>query len=119
MKLDKDKLVVGLINLLGNAAKYTPQGGSVAFKVQVDNSELKIDVEDSGVGISQEELPRVFDKFFRSANPKVQAEIGTGLGLSMSQEIIRLHGGDLTVQSELGEGTTFTAIIPLGGELKN
>ncbi|MFV1967282.1 MAG: ATP-binding protein [Pirellulaceae bacterium] len=112
MKLDKDKLTVALVNLLGNAGKYTPEGGRVAFKVQVDENALKIDVEDSGVGISEEELARIFDKFFRSTNPDVQAETGTGLGLSMAQEVIRLHGGELTVQSVLGEGTTFTATIP-------
>jgi two-component system phosphate regulon sensor histidine kinase PhoR len=113
MKVDKDKLTVALVNLLGNAGKYTPEGGRVAFKVQIKDRTLTVDVEDSGVGISEEEVTRVFEKFFRSSNPQVQSETGTGLGLSMAQEVIRLHGGDLSVQSVLGEGTTFTATLPL------
>ena len=64
-------------------------------------------------GISEEELPRVFDKFFRSQSDDVQSITGTGLGLSMTQEIIRLHGGELTVTSKLGEGSTFSIVLPL------
>jgi signal transduction histidine kinase len=113
MKLDKDKVNVALVNLLGNAAKYTPANGRVAFKVQRLDKLLRIDIEDSGFGISEEELPHIFDKFFRSADPAVRGQTGTGLGLAMSQEVIRLHGGDLTVESAVGEGSTFTAIFPL------
>lgn len=112
-KLDKDKVNVALVNLLGNAAKYTPDGGRVRFEVKTTDRELRIEVEDSGVGISEEELPHIYDKFFRSANPTVQAITGTGLGLSMAFEVIKLHGGDMTVQSKLGEGTTFVATLPL------
>jgi signal transduction histidine kinase len=104
---------VALVNLLGNAAKYTPDGGKVRFEVKTNDRELRIEVEDSGVGISEEELPHIYDKFFRSANPTVQAITGTGLGLSMAYEVIKLHGGDMTVQSKLGEGTTFVATLPL------
>ena len=112
-KLDKDKVNVALVNLLGNAAKYTPDGGRVRFEVKTTDRELRIEVEDSGVGISEAELPRIYEKFFRSSNPKVQAVTGTGLGLSMAHEVIKLHGGDMTVQSKLGEGTTFIATLPL------
>ncbi|MBI2481219.1 MAG: PAS domain-containing protein, partial [Planctomycetia bacterium] len=112
-KLDKDKVNVALVNLLGNAAKYTPNGGRVRFEVKTTDRELRIEVEDSGVGISEAELPRIYEKFFRSSNPAVQAVTGTGLGLSMAHEVIKLHGGDMTVQSKLGEGTTFTATLPL------
>ncbi|HRX80043.1 MAG TPA: ATP-binding protein, partial [Pirellulaceae bacterium] len=112
-RVDKDKVNVALVNLLGNAAKYTPDGGKVRFEVKTTDRELRIEVEDSGVGISEEELPHIYDKFFRSANPTVQAITGTGLGLSMAFEVIKLHGGDMTVQSKLGEGTTFVATLPL------
>ncbi|MBC8356463.1 MAG: PAS domain-containing protein [Planctomycetes bacterium] len=112
-KLDKDKVNVALVNLLGNAAKYTPDGGRVRFEVKITDREIRIEVEDSGVGISEEELPRIYDKFFRSSNPSVQQVTGTGLGLSMAHEVIKLHNGDLTVQSALGEGTTFIATLPL------
>ncbi|MDA1054754.1 MAG: ATP-binding protein [Planctomycetota bacterium] len=112
-RLDKDKINVALVNLLGNAAKYTPEAGRVRFEVKITNSEIRIEVEDSGVGISEEELPRIYDKFFRSSNPLVQEVTGTGLGLSMAHEVIKLHGGAMTVQSQLGEGTTFITTLPL------
>jgi two-component system phosphate regulon sensor histidine kinase PhoR len=114
LKLDKDKISATLVNLLGNAAKYTPEGGQVHFKAQVKQDVLQIDVEDTGFGISAEELPKVFDKFFRSSDPRVQNETGSGLGLSLVQEVIRLHGGKLGVQSELNKGTRFTVTLPLG-----
>lgn len=112
-KLDKDKVNVALVNLLGNAAKYTPEGGRIRFEVKITDREIRIEVEDTGVGISEEELPRICDKFFRSSNPLVQNITGTGLGLSLAHEVIKLHGGDLTIQSKLGEGTTAIATLPL------
>jgi signal transduction histidine kinase len=113
LKIDKGKFNVALVNLLGNAAKYTPGGGRVRFEVTVTNQEFRIEVEDTGPGIVEDELPRIFEKFFRSTNSQVQATAGTGLGLSIAYEIVKLHGGDLTVQSTFGEGTTFTATLPL------
>jgi signal transduction histidine kinase len=111
LQLDKDKFSAALVNLLGNAAKYTPQGGRVAVHVRWNEQRLEIAVQDTGVGISEEELPRVFEKFFRSSDARVQAETGTGLGLSFAQEVIRLHGGTLTVQSEANKGSTFTITL--------
>ena len=113
LKLDKDKIVAVLVNLLGNAAKYTPAGGHVALKVTLDDRQLQIGVEDTGVGIAKEELPKVFDKFFRSSDPRVQEEAGTGLGLALAQEVIHLHGGELTVESVPDQGSTFLVTIPL------
>jgi signal transduction histidine kinase len=111
--LDKDKMVAVLVNLLGNAAKYTPCGGHVALKVKLEDSLLQIAVEDTGFGISAEELPHVFDKFFRSEDERVQAESGTGLGLSLAREVVQLHGGDITVESVLHQGSTFLVSIPV------
>lgn len=113
LRIDKDKFMVGIVNLLSNAAKYTPVNGRVSMKVKIVDGALVVDVEDNGIGISPEELPRIFDKFFRSQSEDVQNITGTGIGLSLAQEIIELHGGELTVQSELGKGTTFTATVPL------
>ena len=93
LKLDKDKVATVLVNLIGNAVKYTPPEGRVAFRVNATDQQLQISVEDSGVGISEEELPRVFEKFFRSEDPRVQEQKGTGLGLTLAQEVISLHGG--------------------------
>lgn len=113
LHLDKDKIVAVVVNVLGNAAKYTPTGGRVSLKVRVEDGRLRIAVQDTGVGISAEDLPCLFDKFFRSDDPRVQAETGTGLGLSLTQEVVRMHGGEITVESELNKGSTFTVSLPL------
>ncbi len=113
LNLDKEKMVAVLVNLLGNAAKYTPESGHVAMKVKLDDESLEIAIEDTGVGISEEELPHVFDKFFRSSDSRVQDEVGTGLGLSLAREVVRMHGGDITVESTLDKGSTFLVTIPL------
>lgn len=113
LNLDKDKVVAVLVNLLGNAAKYTPRGGSVAMRVHLDASLLQVTVQDTGVGIAEDEVPKVFDKFFRSADLRVQAESGTGLGLSLAREVVRMHGGDITVESKPDQGATFVTTIPV------
>ena len=113
LNLDKDKIAATLVNLLGNAAKYTPEEGRVVLRAKTTPQELLFDITDTGVGISAEELPKVFDRFFRSQDPRVRAQEGTGLGLSLAQEVARLHGGNLTVRSELNQGTTFTMSLPL------
>ena len=112
LQVDKDKVVAVLVNLLGNAAKYTPTGGRVLLRVKLDEGQLQIFVEDTGVGIADEELPKVFEKFFRSNDPRVQAETGTGLGLALAREVVRMHGGDITVESQVDQGTTFVATFP-------
>lgn len=112
-QFDKDKIAGLAVNLLGNAAKYTPEGGTVTLVAIRQEDEVKIEVRDTGVGIAGPEQAKVFDKFFRSDNPEVQDAVGTGLGLSLAREIARLHRGDLTLKSELGEGSTFTALLPI------
>jgi two-component system phosphate regulon sensor histidine kinase PhoR len=114
LSLDKDKIIAVIVNILGNAAKYTAEGGRVAMKVKVEDGRLRVAVEDTGHGISAEDLPRLFDKFFRSEDPRVQAEVGTGLGLSLAREVVRMHGGEITIESELDKGSTFTISLPLG-----
>ena len=114
--VDKDKLTVALFNLLGNAAKYTPEAGSVRLHVEISDERMQIDVEDTGIGISAEELPKIFDKFYRSSDSRVNDQTGSGLGLSLAHEIIRLHGGKLTVHSELNKGSIFTATLPTSRE---
>jgi PAS domain S-box-containing protein len=111
--LDKDKVSATLVNLLGNACKYTPAGGRITLRVKADDGTLDIDVEDTGVGISPEDVPRVFEKFFRSNDPRVTGETGTGLGLALAREVARLHGGDITVTSAVDQGSTFTLSLPL------
>lgn len=113
LDLDKDKFAAALVNLLGNAAKYTPNDGRVALKVAAAGKELQISVEDTGIGISAEELPKLFTKFFRSADERVQDIPGSGLGLAFTQEVARLHGGKLIVHSELNKGSQFILMLPI------
>jgi len=109
---DKELLKVAIINILGNAVKYTPENGTITFSLNEQNNTIIFDVIDTGYGISQEDLPHVFDKFYRSADPNVAKQTGTGLGMAITLEIIHLHGGKIEVQSELGKGTRFTITIP-------
>ena len=116
LAVDKDKIVVALVNLLGNAAKYTPAEGQVRLHVDLSDGALLIHVEDSGIGISPEEQSHIFDKFFRSGDHRVQDITGSGLGLSLTSEIVRLHGGRLSVHSELDKGSRFSVKLPLSRE---
>ncbi|GIK17990.1 MAG: hypothetical protein AMXMBFR77_07790 [Phycisphaerales bacterium] len=110
---DRDKIALALHNLIGNALKYTPAGGSVRVIVADDEENFTVDVVDTGIGISPEDAERVFDKFYRAKDRRVTELTGTGLGLALAREVIRLHGGDVTVQSELDKGSTFTLSIPI------
>ncbi len=112
--LDKDKFATCLVNLLGNAAKYTPPGGHVTFRARCEEEHLILDVEDTGIGIPPDELPKVFEKFYRGKDQRVHQEVGTGLGLAFTREVINLHHGTLTAESEPDHGSTFTITMPLG-----
>lgn len=109
---DKDMLKAAVINILGNAIKYTPENGTITFGIGEQDRMVVFDVSDTGYGIAEDELPHIFDKFFRSANPQVTEEIGSGLGLAITAEIVRLHDGKIDARSELGAGTQFTIRIP-------
>lgn len=113
LKADKDKLAAALVNLLGNAVKYTPQHGEVRLLVEVESTHVLFHVEDKGIGISPEDLPRLFQKFFRSSDDRVQEITGSGLGLAFVQEVARLHGGKVGVHSEMNKGSRFTLSLPL------
>lgn len=113
---DRDKLAIVLQNLLGNAVKYTPEGGDVSVAVDLSATELNIEVRDSGIGISEEDQAHVFEKFYRANDPRLGDITGSGLGLALAYEIIRLHGGDMTVESVLNEGSLFRVILPITAE---
>lgn len=112
IKGDRDKIVLALHNLIGNALKYTPAGGKVEVKVHLDASNLLVQVVDTGIGISAEEIDLVFEKFYRAKDRRVSDITGTGLGLALAREVVRLHGGDISVRSELDKGSTFTMTVP-------
>lgn len=111
--VDKDKVVAALVNLLGNAVKYTPEAGTVRFIVEADEAAISFHVEDTGIGIAASELPRITEKFFRSSDERVRNIVGSGLGLAFSQEVARLHGGLISVKSELNKGSRFTLYLPV------
>lgn len=109
---DRDKLAVVVNNLLGNALKYTPKGGTVIAACQFSSDAALISVKDNGIGIAPEDHGRVFEKFQRANDPAVLAETGTGIGLYTSREIVRRHGGEIEVISAKGEGSTFMVRLP-------
>jgi len=113
VKVDRDKDAMALHNLLGNALKYTPAGGSVTVTVGIDGGALHVDVTDTGIGISPLDQTRIFEKFCRANDHRVAEITGSGLGLAIAREVIRLHGGDIQVRSELDRGSTFTLTLPI------
>jgi two-component system sensor histidine kinase BarA len=113
VRQDPVKLQQILSNLLSNAIKFTPEGGRVLFKVETDNRHVILTVSDTGVGIAPEDQERVFEKFRQVGNPLTREHAGTGLGLSIVRELSKLLGGEVTLKSELGRGTTFIIRLPL------
>jgi PAS domain S-box-containing protein len=109
---DKELLKVALVNVLGNAVKYTPEGGTVSFALWTVEDNVFFEVGDTGCGISEEDLPNIFEKFYRSGDRAVADQMGSGLGLAITNEIVRLHGGSIDVQSVLGEGTRIVFKVP-------
>lgn len=100
-------------NLLENALKYTPDGGQVSVKTQARDDGVELLVEDTGIGIPQEEQPKLFTEFFRASNAREYEEVGSGLGLSIVKSIVDSHYGTIEVESTTGEGTTFRVWIPI------
>lgn len=111
--VDKDKISASLVNLLGNAIKYTPEGGEVSFRVLQNENSVTVEIEDTGYGISEDELAKIYDKFFRSDDKRVRDISGSGLGLAFAKEAIRLHGGTLDVTSQIDQGTKFVMTLPI------
>jgi signal transduction histidine kinase len=113
LRQDVTKLQQILSNLLSNAIKFTPEGGRVQLRAEADPQFMVLTVTDTGVGIAPEEQELVFEKFRQSGNPLTREHAGTGLGLSIVRELAKLLGGEVTLQSELGRGSTFTVRLPL------
>jgi len=109
---DRERLVVVMTNLVGNAIKYTPENGQVDIRCIEENGRLRIAVTDTGIGIPPEDQDKIFEKFYRVDNDQTAAIPGTGLGLSIVKETVRLHGGAVFVESTVGKGTTFTVVLP-------
>ncbi len=110
---DPARTIEVLGNLVSNAVKFTPPGGTVRIGCGIDGDRGTISVSDTGVGIPAAELPRIFDRFYRSSSSVRMATPGTGLGLTIAASLVEAQGGTLTVRSEAGEGSTFTVLLPL------
>jgi signal transduction histidine kinase/DNA-binding response OmpR family regulator len=109
--LDRQMWEKVVFNLLSNALKFTLQG-EIAVRLRSTDAGIELQVSDTGIGIAPEEQPHVFERFHRLRNPGARSEEGTGIGLALSQELVRLHGGTLTVASEPGRGSVFTVTLP-------
>ena len=106
----------GVRNLVDNALHYTPEGGRVLLSAQVVNEMLEIRVQDSGPGIVEDELDRIFDRFYRSDPSRQRDEGGSGLGLAIARAIVEKHNGRIWAESELWEGTTIVIRLPIHNE---
>lgn len=104
---DKEKLIIVLNNLLSNAMKFTPEGGSILLSAKEDQNCIEVAIKDTGIGIEKAQLDKLFDKFYQVDTPSTRKIGGSGLGLSISHEIIKAHGSTIQVESETGHGSTF------------
>ena len=109
---DEYQLVVLVRNLVDNAIRYTPEGGSISVELLREASEIVLRVADNGIGIPLQAQGRIFERFYRVDKDRSRERGGTGLGLSIVKHVVELHGGHVSVESELGEGSTFTARLP-------
>jgi PAS domain S-box-containing protein len=116
--LDKEKLKEVMINLISNAIKYSPQGGDVNLRMRMDESNLRIEVQDHGIGIAKEHQSKLFEAFYRVDSSHTAAIPGTGLGLTIVKAITEHHGGRCWFESEVGKGTTFFLLIPARKEIR-
>jgi signal transduction histidine kinase len=110
---DKVKLRQLFINILENAVRYTPADGSVSVSLVRKDLNALISINDTGIGIPSEHLPHIFERFYRVDKARSRADGGVGLGLAIAKYIAESHKGNITVESEVGKGTTFTVTIPL------
>lgn len=117
IKGDRDKLMLAFHNVLGNAIKYTPPGGTVRVVVRTEGPAITVDIADNGIGIKPDECEKIFERFYRAKDKRIGSITGSGLGLALARQIARLHGGDITVRSEIDKGSTFSLSLPSGGVL--
>jgi signal transduction histidine kinase len=112
LRFDRERVVQLLTNLVGNALKFTPRGGAISVGLEEDRDRARIEVRDTGPGIRPEELPRIFDRFYRGTNTGEARASGSGLGLAIVRSIVEMHGGRIGVASVVGQGTVFSIELP-------
>jgi two-component system, OmpR family, phosphate regulon sensor histidine kinase PhoR len=113
LEADENRLQEVIYNLLDNAVKYSPTGGEISLQAAICGDRVRISVADQGIGIREDDLPRIFERFYRADKARSRELGGTGLGLSIVKHIAQLHGGTAEAQSELGKGTTISVLIPI------
>jgi two-component system phosphate regulon sensor histidine kinase PhoR len=114
IRADRVRLQEALYNLLDNAVKYSREQGEIRLAAQQRDHEIVLSVNDNGIGISKEDLPRVFERFYRVDKARTGKKIGgTGLGLAIVKHVAQLHGGRVEAESELGRGTTIRVVLPI------
>jgi signal transduction histidine kinase len=116
---DRSSIEEIFTNLISNAIKYTPERGEVRVNLGEEGQFVKATVSDTGIGIKNEDLPRIFDRFYRVKSAETRQIIGTGLGLSIVKSIVDAHLGSISVESEVGKGTTFTLLFPTESQSTN
>lgn len=112
IEADADMITQAVVNIMSNAMRYTPEGGSVEVSVHADRRYLMVSVADTGIGIAKEDLSRIFGRFWRADASRAREAGGLGVGLSVTKQIVERHHGYISVESELGKGTTFTIHLP-------
>jgi signal transduction histidine kinase len=116
VRVDAERVKTIVTNLVGNAIKYSPGGGPIDCEVTARAGIARVSVKDAGVGIAKEDLPILFTRFGRVSTPQTDHLPGTGLGLYLGRQLARLHGGEITVESAPGKGSTFALHLPLMGQ---
>ena len=112
IEIDTDKMTQVIDNILNNAIKYSPDGGKITVTMKTTDDQMILAISDQGLGIPKQDLPRIFDRFYRVDRARSRAQGGTGLGLSIAKEIIKQHKGFIWAKSEYGKGSTFTIVLP-------
>ena len=112
IEIDTDKMTQVIDNILNNAIKYSPDGGKITVTMKTTDDQVILSISDQGLGIPKQDLPRIFDRFYRVDRARSRAQGGTGLGLSIAKEIIKQHNGFIWAKSEYGKGSTFTIVLP-------
>ncbi len=113
VEIDPQRIQQVLLNILSNAERYTPEGGQIMLSAVKLNAEVRVSVTDTGPGIAPEDLPYVFERFWRADRSRARATGGTGLGLAIAKQFIEVHGGRIWAESTLGKGSTFTFSLPI------
>ena len=112
IEIDTDKMTQVIDNILNNAIKYSPDGGKITVTMKTTDDQMILSISDQGLGIPKQDLPRIFDRFYRVDRARSRAQGGTGLGLAITKEIIKQHKGFIWAKSEYGKGSTFTIVLP-------